>query len=79
MSSEPGVEPLFVLYVADQARSARFWAAALGGAPRLDVPGMTEFALPGGGALGLMPERGILSMQELLEAPGPEFTTPPPE
>lgn len=62
MSGEPGIEPLFVLYVADQRRSARFWAAALGGAPRLDVPGMTEFALPGGGALGLMPERGIRAL-----------------
>ncbi len=50
---------LFVLYVADQARSAAFYAAVLGREPRLDVPGMTEFDLPGGGALGLMPEAGI--------------------
>ncbi len=28
-------------------------------APRLNVPGMTEFDLPGGAALGLMPEAGI--------------------
>jgi catechol 2,3-dioxygenase-like lactoylglutathione lyase family enzyme len=53
------VADLFVLYVADQARSAAFYAAALGREPRLDVPGMTEFDLPGGGALGLMPEAGI--------------------
>jgi catechol 2,3-dioxygenase-like lactoylglutathione lyase family enzyme len=49
----------FILYVSDQARSAAFYAAALGFAPRLDVPGMTEFDLPGGGVLGLMPEAGI--------------------
>ena len=50
---------LFVLYVADQRRSVAFFAAVLGREPRLDVPGMTEFDLPGGGALGLMPEAGI--------------------
>lgn len=49
----------FILYVADQARSTAFYAAALGDAPRLHVPGMTEFALPGGAVLGLMPEAGI--------------------
>lgn len=49
----------FILYVADQERSARFYRAALARAPRLDVPGMTEFDLPGGAVLGLMPERGI--------------------
>lgn len=49
----------FILYVADQARATAFYAAALGLAPRLHVPGMTEFALPGGGVLGLMPEAGI--------------------
>jgi catechol 2,3-dioxygenase-like lactoylglutathione lyase family enzyme len=49
----------FILYVADQARSARFYARVLDCAPRLDVPGMTEFDLPGGAVLGLMPEAGI--------------------
>lgn len=49
----------FILYVADQERSAVFYAAALGQPPRLHVPGMTEFALPGGAVLGLMPEAGI--------------------
>jgi catechol 2,3-dioxygenase-like lactoylglutathione lyase family enzyme len=49
----------FILYVADQSRSRRFYAAVLGIAPRLDVPGMTEFALPGGAVLGLMPEAAI--------------------
>lgn len=48
-----------ILYVADQARSAAFHGAVLGWGPRLDVPGMTEFDLPGGAVLGLMPEDGI--------------------
>lgn len=52
----------FILYVADQQRSAAFYEAALAIAPRLHVPGMTEFDLPGGGVLGLMPERGILRL-----------------
>jgi catechol 2,3-dioxygenase-like lactoylglutathione lyase family enzyme len=49
----------FILYVADQARSAAFYATVLATDPRLDVPGMSEFLLPGGAILGLMPERGI--------------------
>lgn len=49
----------FILYVADQARSSAFYTTVLGQAPRLDVPGMTEFDLPGGAVLGLMPEAGI--------------------
>jgi len=48
-----------ILYVADQRRSAAFWAAVLARPPRLDAPGMTEFELPGGAVLGLMPEAGI--------------------
>jgi catechol 2,3-dioxygenase-like lactoylglutathione lyase family enzyme len=49
----------FILYVKDQARSREFYAVALGMAPRLDVPGMTEFELAPGCVLGLMPEKGI--------------------
>jgi len=49
----------FILYVADQQRSRTFYATVLDAAPRLDVEGMTEFALPGGAVLGLMPESGI--------------------
>lgn len=49
----------FILYIVDQDRSTAFYTAALGFAPRLHVPGMTEFALPGGGVLGLMPQQGI--------------------
>jgi uncharacterized protein len=48
-----------ILYVADQARSAAFYTAVLAQAPRLDVPGMTEYELAGGAVLGLMPEAGI--------------------
>lgn len=36
-----------------------FYRAALAAEPRLHVEGMTEFALPGGAVLGLMPEAGI--------------------
>lgn len=49
----------FILYVGDQARSAEFYSRVLSIQPRLNVPGMTEFTLPGGGVLGLMPEVGI--------------------
>ncbi len=49
----------FILYVADQAASARFWTAVLDRAPRLDAPGMTEFELGEGAVLGLMPLAGI--------------------
>ncbi|MBX3464980.1 MAG: VOC family protein [Planctomycetes bacterium] len=61
--SPPRPEPVkaahLVLYVADQARSRAFYERALAIAPRLDVPGMTEFELPGGAVLGLMPEASI--------------------
>lgn len=50
---------LFVLFVADQRASASFYTSAFGTGPIVDEPGMTQFALPGGGRLGLMPERGI--------------------
>jgi catechol 2,3-dioxygenase-like lactoylglutathione lyase family enzyme len=49
----------FILYVADQKASARFYEGALARAPRLDVPGMTEFDLGAGAVLGLMPAAGI--------------------
>jgi hypothetical protein len=48
-----------ILYVRDQEVSTRFYAAALDAAPRLNVPGMTEFDLGGTTVLGLMPEAGI--------------------
>lgn len=49
----------FILYVADQDASTEFYREVLQLAPRLHVPGMTEFELPGGAVLGLMPEAGI--------------------
>ena len=49
----------FILFVSDQSRSAQFYSQLLGQAPTLDVIGMTEFLLPGGCKLGLMPEAGI--------------------
>lgn len=49
----------FILYVTDQAASARFYAAVLALPPALDVPGMTEFRLGEGATLGLMPVSGI--------------------
>lgn len=52
----------FILYIADQRRSTAFYSAALAITPRLNVPGMTEYDLPGGGVLGLMPESGIRAL-----------------
>lgn len=73
MAPAAGIAPgaaHFILYVADQARSMRFYQAVLARAPRLDVAGMTEFDLPGGAVLGLMPEAAI---QRLL---GPSLPSP---
>ncbi len=52
----------FILFVRDQAISTAFYRRVLALAPTLDVPGMTEFALPGGAVLGLMPERGVVRL-----------------
>ena len=49
----------FILFVQDQNRSRDFYRTVLGKRPTLDVSGMTEFGLPGGAVLGLMPSRGI--------------------
>lgn len=49
----------FIFYVSDQVRSESFYCSALAMRPRLSVPGMTEFDLPGGSVLGLMPEQNI--------------------
>lgn len=56
------MESYFILYVTDQARSRAFYEQVLQIAPRLHVPGMTEFDLPSGGVLGLMPESGIRNL-----------------
>ena len=52
-------EAHFILYVADQKKSTIFYGKVFGKAPRLHVPGMTQFDLPGGSTLGLMPAAGI--------------------
>jgi len=49
----------FILFVADQERSKSFYSDVLGVQPRLHVSGMTEFDLPGGAVLGLMPTAGM--------------------
>ena len=59
-----------ILYVSDQARSREFYAIALGKAPRLDVPGMTEFEISSTCVLGLMPEKGIKKLLPELLDPG---------
>lgn len=60
----------FILYVRDQAASAAFYSRVLDAKPTLDVSGMTEFALPGGAVLGLMPEAGVAKLLgEKLPAP----------
>lgn len=56
------IETHFILYVADPAKSRRFYAEVLGQEPILDVPGMTEFELMEGTILGLMPEDGIVRL-----------------
>lgn len=56
-------EAIFILYVRNQWRSARFYKELLQVEPRLHEPGMTEFELPCGGVLGLMPVQNI---QQLL-------------
>jgi uncharacterized protein len=52
----------FIFYVADQARSTAFYKAVLEAEPLLHVPGMTEFTLPSGAILGLVPERRITAL-----------------
>jgi len=58
-----------ILYVRDQERARAFYEATLGFAPRLHVPGMTEFELTGGAVLGLMPEAGIRRLLPTLPDP----------
>lgn len=49
----------FILYVADQDKSTDFYTKVFDKPPHLNVPGMTQFDLPGGSTLGLMPTAGI--------------------
>jgi catechol 2,3-dioxygenase-like lactoylglutathione lyase family enzyme len=64
------VDAHLILYVEDQERATRFYEAVLGRAPRLEVPGMTEFGLAEHATLGLMPVAGI---RKLL---GPDLPDP---
>jgi uncharacterized protein len=49
----------FIFFVSDQQKSCEFYSAVFGYEPVLNVPGMTQFSLPGGTTLGLMPAAGI--------------------
>ena len=49
----------FIFFVSDQDRSTEFYRTVLAVDPTLHVPGMSEFSLPGGSILGLMPISGI--------------------
>lgn len=55
---------IFIIYVKDQERSKSFYSSILGMKPTVDVPGMTEFAISGNTALGIMPEDGIVKVLE---------------
>lgn len=64
-------EIMFILYVADQAKSKAFYQEVFQLEPSLDAPGMTEFTLGNGILLGLMPNEGIAKiLGNLLPHPG---------
>lgn len=67
----PPVGQHFILYVQDQKASRDFYRAVLGREPRLDVPGMTEFALAEHTVLGLMPKAGIERLLDLKTGTNP--------
>ena len=67
----------FILYVRDQELSTQFYSYILGVEPSLNVPGMTEFTLPGNSILGLMPEAGVRKLLgAALPDPGTARGTP---
>lgn len=49
----------FILYVANQEISSRFYQAIFRTKPSLEVPGMTEFTISENLKIGLMPNNGI--------------------
>jgi lincosamide nucleotidyltransferase A/C/D/E len=71
-TSAPAGAAHLILFVRDQERSRAFYEAALGVAPRLHAPGMTEFALREGVVLGLMPESGIRRLLPALPELAPD-------
>ena len=52
-------EVFFLLYVADQARSARYYREVLDVEPVLDVDGITEFRLRDGCVVAVMPVASV--------------------
>jgi uncharacterized glyoxalase superfamily protein PhnB len=50
---------IFIIYVANQAKSKSFYQEVLQKEAVLDVPGMTEFEINEHSKLGIMPENGI--------------------
>ncbi len=52
-------EAHFIFFVEDLESSTVFYSKVFGGSPRLNAPGMTQFSLPGGATLGLMPSACI--------------------
>lgn len=70
-------QAMFVLFVADPARSRAFYAALLGREPKLEEPGMCEFLLAGGGSLGLMPSTGAAALFGSAVPGAGETGTPP--
>lgn len=58
----------FIIYVEDQEKTKLFYELLFNKEPILDEPGMTEFELPDGSILGVMP---IESIQKLF---GSDFT-----
>ncbi len=53
------MKSIFIIYVADQAKSKYFYQEVLQKEALLDVPGMTEFEINEQSKLGIMPEKGI--------------------
>lgn len=53
------MQAMFIFYVASQSAARDFYEEVLALKPTLDVPGMTEFTLPGGSKFGFMPNAGI--------------------
>lgn len=54
---------MIIFFVANQEASKKFYQQIFDANPILDVPGMTEFEIPGSDVLlGLMPENGIVKI-----------------
>lgn len=53
---------IFIIYVANQDRSADFYKKLFNVEPVLHVPGMTEFWVSSNLRLGIMPETGIAKL-----------------